>query len=473
MSGEKGNDPDRESAADAANRAVAPGPDASGGGSAAAVMEQSQAILSPPAAANAAESVNALSAAAPGAVVPETGAMAADAVQKVSTRPLLTPLSLSQTQFPRKRRLAGILWFFLLFLCPVGVVGWYYLELATPMYVSEMQLTVRQSDHVSAKTGDFLLSMLGGGGGMSGSNQDVRLILAYMRSPEVLRDVDEKLGLRRHFSNPDFDFYSRLPAEATRNDFLNYWNWAVSGRVDAESSLLQVKVKAFSPETARDIAEALLERSEDFVNRINERVHSDAVDKSLAELAHAEERVRRASAAMEEFRRRHGIMDLPTAAAMHVGIIDSLETELAKGRAELSAKAPFMAANSSEMRILQARLGALEERLEAERARIAGSERESKEALAALAADYEGRVTEQEFARQQYTSALTVVETARLKAETQAIYLVPVANPGLPDESLYPRRLLFFLAFAAMNFGAYIFLSIVGSAIAEHSRGNL
>ncbi|MCC8180412.1 MAG: hypothetical protein LIP23_05825 [Planctomycetes bacterium] len=120
------------------------------------------------------------------------------------------------------------------------------------------------------------------------------------------------------------------------------------------------------------------------------------------------------------------------------------------------------------MRLLRSKLAAIEQQIENERNKIAGEAREDRTALSAIAAQYESRVTEQEFARNQYKSALTAVEAARLQFESKKIYLVPVNKPLRPDESLYPRRLEFSLAFVAANFAVYLFLSLIGAAIMDH-----
>ncbi|MFR0874118.1 MAG: hypothetical protein ACLSHC_05385 [Bilophila wadsworthia] len=52
-----------------------------------------------------------------------------------------------------------------------------------------------------------------------------------------------------------------------------------------------------------------------------------------------------------------------------------------------------------------------------------------------MAGEYEDLQTESEFARQQLVSAMTSLETARVKAEAKSRYVVAFQIPVLPDES--------------------------------------
>ena len=65
------------------------------------------------------------------------------------------------------------------------------------------------------------------------------------------------------------------------------------------------------------------------------------------------------------------------------------------------------------------------------------------DSLTSVAGEYEDLQTESEFARQQLVSAMTSLETARVKAEAKSRYVVAFQIPTLPDESLYPRPFLF------------------------------
>ena len=77
--------------------------------------------------------------------------------------------------------------------------------------------------------------------------------------------------------------------------------------------------------------------------------------------------------------------------------------------------------------------------------------------------------TESEFARQQLVSAMTSLETARVKAEAKSRYVEAFQIPTLPDEALYPRPFLFT---AYVLVGALVLAglcSLIIAAVREHA----
>ncbi|MCC8180411.1 MAG: hypothetical protein LIP23_05820, partial [Planctomycetes bacterium] len=231
----------------------------------------------------------------------------------------------------KRKRFIPLCWFFILFVIPSSLVCVYYHSIATPMYVSDMKLVMRQGDSISARGGDILTTLFNAPSSLS---QDGRLILAFIHSPQLLGALNRDLDLFAHYSAKDIDFHARLPDDATVNDFLKYWSWVVTPRIDSDSGLIEIGVKAFSPEMAHEIAVAMLAYCEDFVNRLNDRVREDSMLTAQSELARAELRLQKASQSMESFRKEYGMMDLHSSASTQTGIVSGLATEIAKLKAE-------------------------------------------------------------------------------------------------------------------------------------------
>ena len=62
--------------------------------------------------------------------------------------------------------------------------------------------------------------------------------------------------------------------------------------------------------------------------------------------------------------------------------------------------------------------------------------------LSGQVAAYEELLVEREFAEKAYVSALSTLEKARVDAAQQQRYLATFVPPSLPQEALYPRRVL-------------------------------
>lgn len=396
-------------------------------------------------------------AAAPAKVAPAPAAKAQpQAVGKTYT--------LTSSKRPPKRSKIFRVLFLIFGLMPSVFVAWYYYKIASPMYVSEMRMALKQPDSLGG-TSDILSTLLKA---PTTVGQDTQMLIAYVGSDEMLRDMDGRLALRAHYSDSKWDFYSRLPENATMVRFLEYWRWAVKAKIEADTGLLYFTVKAFTPEKAQAIMLSLMYYCEEMVKRLNEQARADTMARSLSEFARAEQRVGTALSNLDVFRREHNLMDLPSTVTMHLTIIGDLEAEITKVSAELTAKTPFYAEDHADVQIMKARLTALQNQLVAEKERLAGAESKQMD-LSGISAEYEHLMTEVEFSRKQYTMAMTSVEAARIQADTQKLYLVPVSWPQPPDESLYPRRLLYACAFLGVNLLVYGLLSLVVAAIRDHA----
>lgn len=335
---------------------------------------------------------------------------------------------------------------------------------ASPMYIAEARFAVRGAEAGGMATG--LMSMLMPAATAVGV--DANIVAEYIQSPDIMEAIDGELHIFSHFSSREHDSISRLAADATRDERLSFWQWAVKPSFDPETGIIALSVKAYDPTTAQKLAEAVLAKSEALVNAMSRRAQDDAIALAMTEVKTAEQRVRAAQEAMREFRNRSGMLDPASTAGGLQGIVSQLESEAVKIRAEIAEAATYMSKDAPALVGLRARLEAVETQLASEKLRLAG-EAARADSLASFAGEYEALQTESEFARQQLVSAMTSLETARVKAEAKSRYVVAFQIPALPDESLYPRPFLFA---ACVLVGALVLAglcSLIVAAVREHA----
>ena len=335
---------------------------------------------------------------------------------------------------------------------------------ASPMYIAEARFAVRGADNGIIDTGG-LVSMLLPAGSTIGT--DVNIVTEYIQSPDIMEAVDKELHIFDHFASHDYDIISRLESDATRDERLDYWQWAVKPSLDPETGIVALSVKAYGPEVAKKLAEAVLAKSEALVNAMSRRAQDDAITLAMREVKNAEERVSKAQEAMRAFRDRSGMLDPTSTAGGLQSIVSQLESEVVKVKAEIAEASTYMSKDAPALVGLRARLAAVEKQLAAEKLRLAG---ESKlGSMTSIAGEYEDLQIESDFARQQLVSAMTSLEAARVKAEAQSRYVVAFQVPVLPDESLYPRPFLFTLF---VFVGALVIVgicSLIIAAVREHA----
>jgi capsular polysaccharide transport system permease protein len=282
----------------------------------------------------------------------------------------------------------------------------------------------------------------------------------------MLQSLEKQLDLRNHYQNVDADFISRLSQNASSEDLLDYYHEVVTVSFDTTSGILTVKVRAYTPEMAKKLAQAILGESEQLVNRMRDRARQDNLVTARNELAVAEQRIASAREALKQMRRSTELLSPEATAGAVQNLVSGLEAEVAKVRTQLAEARSYMREDSAQVVALKARLSALNDQVAAEKARLTGSD---KRGLNEVLSDFERLTLEHEFAQKQYASALGSLEAARIRAESKSIYLAAFANPTLPEESLYPRRLLYTgLAFAFFSL-LYGITSLVIAAIREHA----
>lgn len=362
--------------------------------------------------------------------------------------------------FSRKGRRLRLLTIFVFI--PTFTLGLYLFFFFSPMYISESYFALRsnESNELSAVSSILMPTS-------SSTVMDAYIIQNHITSYDMLEKVSGQLDLSEHFADPSKDVYSRLKKSPTKEEMLTYWQWLVSVTFELDKGIISVEVKAYTPEMAKAINDAILGFSEDLVNQMNDRAHQDAIRLAQDEVAGAERRVLTAQAALQKFRDDKSILDPQATAKGLEGVIASLEAEAASAQAELSAALDIMHKNSPRVLTLQTRLKALHTQLVQERTRLAGLNAHSA-TLSSLVGDYTQLVTEEKFAQDRLVRSMSSLEAARLKAIAKSRYIVPFQPPTLPEESLYPRPLLFTL------FGFFALLILLGlcslviAAIKDH-----
>ena len=344
---------------------------------------------------------------------------------------------------------------------PTAIVGIYFALFFSNMYISESMFALRTGESSDLFPVSPLMRSA------SPAISDAYIIQSYIASIDMLEKIEKKIPLRQHFSDRSRDIFSRLQTNPTREEILKYWQWLASIAYDPDKGIISLKVKAYTPEMAQAINQAILESSEELVNQMNDRSHQDSIRLTKAEVTASEERLMQARLALQQFRDEKSMLDPKIMAQGLEQVIATLEAEAASVQAELNAEMQVMHKSSPRVVNIQTKLYALLEQITKEKSRLAGLSGQSG-TLSALVGDYARLATEEEFAHKQLISAMAAFEGARMAAITQSRYLIPFQPPTLPEESLYPRPVLFtFFAFVALLVGLGI-CSLVIASIKDH-----
>jgi capsular polysaccharide transport system permease protein len=345
----------------------------------------------------------------------------------------------------------------------------YYGYFATDRYVTSAQFSVRSASQ-QAGLPDIISGTTGipSASGMLGAFQDAFVVREFVHSQELVDRIDREVGMVALFGGPKVDWWSRLDADATREDKFDYWQHRVSADLDATTGLVTLTVAAFSPEDSLKLAEHILAASQELVNALSEQARRDALAFAAAEVAKAEDRLRAARMAVTAFRKEKGDIFPEASAKAQLELIAQLQFEVAKGKAELAAM--NLKAGTPTQRAAAARIAALEAQVVKERNKLTGTAAHagSSAPLSDLLIEYQALEVDRMFAEQFYTGSLTLLEAARQEALRIQRYLVVFVRPGLAETPTEPRRGWAVLTVLASTLAAYIILGVLYKTVKEH-----
>ncbi|NTJ43579.1 RkpR, polysaccharide export protein [Agrobacterium larrymoorei] len=322
---------------------------------------------------------------------------------------------------------------------PTALAGVYMAFIAADQYHSSSAFAVRSID--GKATGD-LLGMFTQSTGGNTTGADSYMLLDYIRSERMVEAVSEVVDLEQAFARRGADFFYALAPGQPIEDRLEYWKDMVSVNYDHTSSILNLHVKAFEPQTAQAIASAIIVESERLINDLSLEARNGVLKASQEEVALAEGRLSAARVALRNFRDISQEADPVEAAKLAAQLVGSLEQQLTQLKTELTAAKTRMSTNSPRIRVITTQITSLEKQLEEERQRFgsgtAGQAQSSDVATRIL--NYEKLETEREFAEKAYTAALGGLEKARMDANNQQRYLATFIQPTQSELAQYPSR---------------------------------
>jgi capsular polysaccharide transport system permease protein len=327
--------------------------------------------------------------------------------------------------------------FILIVAVPTVAALTYFGVLASDIYISESRFLVRSPQRQMASTG--LVGQLLQTSGLSHSQDDTYSVRDYILSRDALRELDERLNVRKAFSNTDIDTFNRFPGifrhDRSFEEFYLYYGKHVEVEYDPVSSITTLTVRAFNAADAFKINDLLLEISERLVNTLNDRSKHDLIDFAEGEVHIASEKAKAASLALLSYRNSHEVFEPDRQAAIQLEGIARIQQDLVSTEAQL-AQLRKLSPDNPQVRSLNTRAESLRAAIAGEAAKVTGG----RGSFSARAPDFERLALDVDFADKQLGAALAGLETARTEAEQKQLYLERLVQPNSPDKAMAPRR---------------------------------
>ncbi|SON54431.1 Vi polysaccharide export inner membrane protein VexD [Hartmannibacter diazotrophicus] len=270
--------------------------------------------------------------------------------------------------------------------------------------------------------------------------QDAYIIVSYIRSSAILQDLSGSVDLDAIFRSPRADFWARLKKDAKAEELLAYWNGMVSASVDGPSGIVTIRVRAFTPEDARTLLEAIIRASEELANTVSKRARDDLVQRVEIEVRQAEGAVRKALGDLQKYREDVGYIDPVKTATMNGQLLLQLLGEKIRLESEYFVSSRMTSENAPGLKSKRALLQTVTDQIDKLKASLTGSA-DTNDSIAASLVRYETLELHRVFAEKLLSSSQDALERAKRKADRQQIYISVFVPPSLPEESGYPQRL--------------------------------
>jgi len=372
--------------------------------------------------------------------------------------------SIQQQIAARRRRKLALLFTRLacFVLMPAALVGWYFFNIATPMYSTKSEFIIQTAESGAGAGG------LGGlfQGTSIANQQDSITVQSFLTSRAAMLRLEEEHGFKTHFSQPSIDAIQRLDEDATNEQAFSVYTKRVKIGYDPTEGIVKMEVVAADPETSQLFSEALIGYAEEQVDQLTQRLREDQMSGARASYEAAE--ARRADALSEwlTIQQNVEIIDPTAETAALLGQISTLEADRRRLQLSLRERLDVRRPNEAQVSALRSQIENIESLIADIRSQMTSSS-DSENSLAT-------RNTELRLAEENYTfqtmlvqQALTQMETAQIEANRQVRYLSLGVEPVAPDEATYPKALqnslLAFLIFA----GVYLMISLTASILRE------
>ena len=365
---------------------------------------------------------------------------------------------------PRLRRRflrSNFILFLLTFVLPLAAFAAYLLFIASERYESLASATITEEKNAS-QTID--LSMLGVTS--SAADKDSLILKEFIESKDMMLFLDEKLGIRDHVTQPSIDFYSRLTPDATVEEFHEYYQWLVAVEYDPLSKLIRFSVQGFDREFAHAVLNVIVERSQQFIDKVNDQITREQLRFFDLEIEDSEARMKQANEDLMAFQREYRLMTTEGESQTVMATIQTLEQELAQKRADLSARLQVLDKSAPQLQTVQMDITALESQIASAKERLTGA---SNTSISELDSKFREIQLNLEFVTNIYKSNLNALEQARLEAARRLKFLIVVAQPSVPEKAEYPRHVYSITTVAVVLLIVFFVISLTMAIIREHS----
>ena len=355
--------------------------------------------------------------------------------------------------------------FVIVFLMPSVLSIVYFSFLASPQYVSESKFTVKGGDGFRP---DGLGMMIG----MPSAYvvQDTQIVANYIQSRAMVEKLQEKLDIRQMYGANDIDWFSRFDSDQPIEKLVEYWKTKVDVSIQLPGGIVTVTVKAFTANDTLQIAAAVLELSENLVNDNNRKMLADNLASSKLDFERAARRLGQSRLAIEKARNAEGMLSPTQAGQALADLVTELKSGQLKLQQDYGSQAKYVSTDAPQMRALNIRIRAMSAQIQELEGRMTSSSISTgaDKPLSKAMTTFSSLELENRIAEKHYAATAKSLELARATADIRLVYLQAFLRPSLPEQPLYPKRLLSIVVVVFGSLFAWASMASLASMARNH-----
>ncbi len=359
----------------------------------------------------------------------------------------------------KRRQVFERIWFsiklFIFVVTPTLAMAYYSTQIAVPLFEARSVIVVSKAVDDSS---DGLGGLLGASAGQ-GNLREVYMAHEYVQSPALMDLLEEQLGLVSQYSDASIDPLARLRdiplLRITKHDGFNRF---VDSSINIQTGLMNLYVRAPSPEDAVTHSKLILELVAEQINSLNQEIFLVQIDEAESVVEEAETAVSLAQAALTQLQIESGEVDPKARIESVFQVIAQLQTELVDLRTEIDkAEVTGESATYGAQRFAELE-GLLQDRIEEQRSLMLGTGDDSQVSLNRLLVDYEQALLQFSIAQEMLTTALSGLSETREKAAlglSRIQVVVPPSTAPIPTKPNPLRSILTAFLTSLGLFGIY------------------
>jgi len=346
----------------------------------------------------------------------------------------------------------------------VAVLGaiLYWGLIASDRYVSEARIVIQRTDMLVSSTMD-LGSLLTGASG--GNRTDQLMLRAHLQSVDMLNKLDQRLGLRKHYSDSGRDPISRMASDAELEYFHQHYLARTSVELDEYSGILIVKAQAYDAVMAKAIADALVEEGERYMNELGHAMARDQVEFLQKQVADMGDKALQSRQALLAFQNQKGMLSPQAMAESLQATINRLEAQATDLKARRAALLGYLTPEAAGVVELNLQIAAIEKQIAEEQGRLTSTKGNP---LNTAVEEYQRLEMAAKFAEDTYKTALVALEKGRLEALRTLKKVSVLQTPTLPQYPLEPRRLYNIIVFVLAALILAGIIQLLAAIIRDH-----